>query len=295
MSSYKTICPSCGGDNFYVTEHNGVGYCFSPGCGYTEVDGQSKRKEYVKRRSPMLSEIRDLYGRMTDYYHSALDKPALDFLYSRGYTDGTIQRLRIGYVPNEQSLLYRSEIAKEAGLSTYDGRAFLAGRVVFPYLSKHNIVTDIRGRDITGEEELKYKSPHGPTYYRGADYPYNYFLRDEEVIIITEGEVKAGIGFQNGYAIMALPGMGSWREGFKAREGQRTILLFDTQEGSEYDIRRAVIRASDKLLNPEVATLPAMGKGKMDIDTFIVEYGPKLFDMVIKAAIPFSKWIRLQR
>lgn len=294
MASYKTTCPSCGGDNFYFTEHNGMGYCFSPTCGYSEHNGKSSGDKIILKRSPLLPEIRELYGRMTAYYHSNLSGKALDFLYRRGYTDATIEKLKIGYCPPDQSVIYKTEVAKDAGLATYDHKAFLAERITFPYISVDGTITDIRGRDITDQEELKYKSPHGSTYYRGADYPYNYFLHKEPEIIITEGEIKAGIGLQYNYPILALPGMGSWRTGFKQLGDQKVTLLFDTQDEDIINIRRAIIKAAGYLNNVYVATLPDMGKPKMDIDTLLSEYGVELFDIVIKAAIPFHRWVKFQ-
>src|SRR5688572_6790200 len=192
--SYKTECSSCGGHNFYVTEHNGLGYCFN--CGYCELQGEHKRAP--KTRSPNLDEIRHFYKRMAEYYHAALDGKALQYVYSRGFTDTTIQHFKIVYIPRDTSLLYRNSIAKEAGLADYYGGAFLAERISFPYINKDGIVTDIRGRDITGEDELKYKSPHGSAYFRGADYPYNFAAHNESTVILTEGEIKTSIAWQYG-------------------------------------------------------------------------------------------------
>jgi DNA primase len=288
MSSYKVECKQCGGNNFYITEWNMLGYCFN--CGYTEYQNKS-REDIVLRRSNNLQEIRNIYKRMAMYYHSCLDKHSSDYLYTRGYTDATIQKLCIGYCPDDQSILYRNDIIKEAGLATHDGKAFLHNRITFPYISLTGDITDIRGRDITGNDELKYKSPHGSTYFRGADYPYNYFLYKSDTIIITEGEVKAGIAYQYGYDTMALPGMGSWRKGFKPRAEQKIIILFDTQDSDIYNIRRAIKRTANNIDNVYVATLPDMNTNKMDLDTFLVQY-PLLFPVVLNAALPYVQWQR---
>ena len=90
--SYKTECPKCGKDNFYVTPRNGMGYCFSPTCHYVERDGKAYTgKERV--RSDNVDEIRALYYTAAHYYHSALNTQARNFLHARGFTDETIKRL----------------------------------------------------------------------------------------------------------------------------------------------------------------------------------------------------------
>lgn len=294
--SYKTQCPNCGGNNFYVTEHNGLGYCFSPTCGYTEHNGVAgaNGERITLKRSPLLAEIREAYKRMAEYYHSNITGEALSYLYQRGYTDKTIEDLKIGFCPPDKSVLYRTEVMRDAGLATYTGEAFLADRIIFPYISRDGTITDLRGRSIVEGEELKYKSPHGTAFYRGADFPYNYFLHKKDTIIITEGEIKAGIGYQYGYNIMALPGMGSWRNGFKQREGQEVILLFDTQDSDIMNIRRAIIKAAGYIDTVKVATLPDMGRDKMDIDTLLlIEDGKEWLDIVVNAAIPFYRWLEV--
>lgn len=291
MSSYKTECPSCGGHNFYVTEHNGMGYCFN--CGYCELQG--KHKQAPKVRSKYLEEIRHFYKRMAEYYHSQLEGKALQYVYDRGFTDETIKHFKIGYIPHDKSLLYRNAIAKESGLADYYGGAFLGGRISFPYISKDGTVTDIRGRDITGEDELKYKSPHGGTYFRGADYPYNCAVSHEPSILLTEGEIKTGIAWQFGYTIMGLPGMGSWRHGWKPREDQEVIIVFDRQDDDIYNIRRAVYHAAQYIPTVKVATLPHQGQSKMDVDTLLLNYGKELFDFTLRAALPYEVWRKFQR
>jgi len=289
--NYKTACPICGKETLYVTPMNGLSYCFSPGCNYYLREGLDRSEK--KERSPYLDEIRHFYNKAALYYHSSLDKRALGYLYARGLNDVTIKNLKIGYCPKGKSPLYNGQVPIEAGLSM-NGEAFLADRVTFPYMYDDTTIVDIRGRSIR-DDPLKYKSPFNGAYYRGADYPYNYHLHRENIIILTEGEIKADLAVQIGYPTMALPGMGIWKQGFRQQANQHIILLFDSQNKNVHSLRTAIEKAAMQLDGPKIATLPLFGEKKMDIDQFILTYGKTGFDIVVNSALPFNTWKRLQR
>lgn len=287
--SYKDTCPQCGKDHLYVTPHNGMQYCFYPGCGYKYIEGKQVQKQRI--RSQHINDIRAYYKLMAEYYHSCLDKKSTGYLYERGYTHGYIKEHKIGYCPKEKHTYYNTPIAQESGLLSYDGTAFLGDRIIFPYYKDKDTVVELRGRSF--DNILRYKSPFGDTYYRGSDYPYNYQLNTSRRIILTEGEIKADIANIAGYTTMALPGIGIWKDGFKQKEDQDVIICFDTQKDMS-GVIKAIGKVAAKLLNAKVATLPLMGKDKMDIDTFILTYGDSFFKDIIDAALYYQDWKTLQ-
>ncbi len=293
--SFKTTCPKCGGNNFYVTPYNQMGYCFSPECHYTERNGKSLSHQQ-RIRSDNVNEIRAFYTSAANYYHSSLTPEATAFLYNRGFNDTTIQSLKIGYCPPGKSPLYKSPIAKEAGLATMDNSAFLANRITFPYFKDISTVTDIRGRTIDPNEELKYKSPFGDVYFRGAIYPYNWHLRNEKRIVLTEGEIKADISYQEGIPTMALPGIGTWRKGLVQDDDQEFIIVFDNE--SKPHVQREVIAAIRKvykeLVRAKIAVLPLLGDMKAEIDTFIRKHGGALYRSILDNALDYNTWNSLQ-
>lgn len=295
--SYKTICPNpaCGSDNFYVTPHNGMGYCFS--CKHVEKEGNAP-KGRIKVRSENIAEIRGLYNEAAWYYHSSIDTTARSFLYSRGFTDKTINELQIGYCPEGTLPLYKNPIAKEAGLATKDNQAFLGGRITFPYFKESGIVTDIRARAIDPHAEIKYKSPFGDVYFRGAIYPYNYHLRHAKRILLTEGEIKADIALQHGFTTLALPGINAWRTGFTQDENQEVIIVFDNESNQKTRgyVTEAIRNIANELLHPKVAVLPILdGSTKAEIDTFINKHGAALFGRIIDNALDYKTWDSLQQ
>lgn len=295
--SYKTTCPKCGKDNFYVTPRNGMAYCFSPTCHYVERDGKAYTGKQ-RIRSENVDQIRELYYQAAWYYHSALDKQSLDFLYKRGFNDETIKKLMIGYCPIGTAPMYRSDIAKEAGLANAQHEAFLANRITFPYFKNHRVITDIRARSLDPNDEIKYKSPFGDVYYRGALYPYNYHLaKGQKRILITEGEIKADIAVQIGFPTIGLPGISAWRVGFVQEEGQEVIIVFDNESNpsTQKDVITAVRKVAGEIINPKIAVLPIMhGQKKAEIDTFVNAYGKDIFASIIDNALTFEAWNALQ-
>lgn len=293
-SSSKEDCPQCGHHSFYITPHNGLHYCFV--CQYKEYHGTAQYGEDAAitfRRSELLQEIRAYYSHMTDYYHSCLSGEPLTYLYERGFTDTTISTLKIGFCPEEVSIRYRGEVALQSGIALPNEKAFLSNRITFPYISKNNEITDIRGRIIPSvADTIRYKSPLGGTYFRGADYPYNMFLESAQTLIVTEGEIKAAIAYQYGYPAIALPGMMTWRNGFRQKAGQKIIILFDSQAEGFLQVQSAIKSVALHFNSVHVATLPLLGKSKMDIDTFFLEH-EDLFDVVIQSALPFERWLQV--
>jgi len=289
--SYKTDCPVCNGNDFYITPHNGVGFCFH--CGHWERDGNVQRKPRV--RSEHIDEIRNFYAQASAYYHSSLDGEARKFLTRRGFTDDTIQRFQVGYCPLGKNPMYKDPIAQEAGLATNVQTGFLAGRITFPYFFDANTITDIRGRSLNPNDTLRYKSPYNEGFYRGADYPYNYHLRCNKKILLTEGEIKADIATQIQFPAMALPGIMSWREGLVYEPDTEYTIIFDSQRRNMQDVRRAIMRIADKLNNPLIGTIPLFGHDKLDIDDLILSYGPDIFADVVNSALPYNEWKGLQR
>jgi len=293
MKSYKAECPKCHHHSFYVTPSNGVGYCFRASCSYLERNGSNVIRE--KRRSDNVTEIRQRYYDLARYYHSCLDKKATKFLHSRGLTDKTIQERLLGYCPRGNNPFYNDEIAHEAGIAV-SKEAFLADRVIFPYFKNSNTITDLRGRALDKDTELRYKSPYGGAYYRGAIYPYNYHIvKSARKVLLTEGEIKSEIAIQTGYPTMSIPGISSWRKGFIQDDDQQVVIVFDNERNpdTQLDVISAITRISKELIDPFIAVLPLYNENKAEIDTFIDKYGAGLFKSVIDNAIPYTTWLRL--
>ena len=285
----KEVCPACGHKSYWITpERNLNAYCFV--CGHTE---RNSNPQPLKRANDIHG-IRQLYGELTSYYHSCLMLEHRNYLLNRGFTDETITAYRIGFVPNSDHILYRNEYAIDGGIVRSDGTPFLTGRLVFPYMVG-SVVTDMRGRLFVGESEQKYLSPYGGSFYRGADYPFSYDNLEYENIVLTEGEAKAIASNQAGIPTVSIPGILSLRPQLKQRDNQVFTVCFDNQLSNWFDVVRAIQRLAKKFQNLLVATLPLLGRQKMDIDDYIRDYGISAYKEVITRAIPYSSWLSLVR
>ena len=298
---YKSECPSCGGDNLYVTPDNGMAYCFN--CEYRSTP--EKAEQYDSERGlPFqgepadLLEIREVYTEVANYYHACLTPQARAYAHKRGITDESIQRLRIGYCPSTQAFdRGRSDMFLKSGLMTSGGTPTLADRLTFPYLDPLTLgVVDIRGRSMINAEP-KYKGPFGTTSSRGAgEWPYNAEdLKYDH--LITEGEIKTIVASQFGFKAVGLPGIAVWRWRLRSMAKGTQTVVFDSQAQSS--VRESVYQAVDKLAqrlpNLRIATLPLGKQNKMDLDTYLLTKGPAEFTLILSKALPYNEWAQLLR
>lgn len=302
---YKTICPSCVGKDLWFTPENGTAFCWECGTSYKvvrsldDVDERPARQFNLKPFNTVA--IRATYAEAAHYYHSCISKEHETFLLRRGISQESINFFKIGFCPASGAPMYLTETAKEAGLADSKGDPWLAGRIVFPYIAD-NEITDLRGRTIT-DEDPKYKSLYHRSEQRGALYPYNYDAAlnrafDTKVLILTEGEIKAVVADRLGFAIMALPGMMSYRPGLVAQPGIKTVVIFDNaaDQGDKIRIDRAIAKMTTRLHTFSVVTLPLLGEQKMDIDTYLLHNkgGKDRFQHYVDNAIEYKLYKRLR-
>lgn len=278
MSSYKTTCPKCKGENFYVTPHNNTKYCFN--CGYLEKSGE--RQEIVQ--SEHIETIRGIYTELAQYYHSCLDKEHITYLHARGITDRAIEHFKIGFCPSSHHKLYSHPISTESGIALKK-KPFLADMIIFPYWFG-DIVTDMRGRSIHGG----YKTCFNGTYFRGAELPYN--VNDEgKQVILAESEIKTIAAWQVGYTAWGIPGINAHRIVLH----DNIIICFDNQKEHRRELNRAIKHWIHTLMRVKIAVLPLRGKEKQDIDSYILTYGEQAFKNVITSALDTDTWLKYNR
>lgn len=290
MSAKRITCPACHKHNYTVWD-NGTSKCWN--CGHSAYN--SSAPLITLCRSPFIEEIRQLYDELSAYYHSCLDTKAIDFLNRRGINDSSIQELRLGFCPDTIHLFYKSKIARYAGVATSDNKPVLGNRIIFPYFAFGD-VTDLSGRDVTGESEKKYKFPYHSAFQRGAEYPYLFDQCAGALkLVITEGPIKAILSWQNGIDCIALPGMLSWRNGFVQQPGQKITIIFDSQVKHRRELQKAIQQAAKRVYQPRIGTLPLKNKEKQDIDQFILDYGAQEYRKIVETALDYDTWKVLSR
>ncbi|MGN7661401.1 MAG: DNA primase [Anaplasma sp.] len=181
---YTGLCPfhSEKTPSFHVNCSNGLFYCF--GCGAygdviqfvsnTEGLGFKEAMEYLAReycvdlpKDSGSGETDSLYGLM-DYvtrwcaWQLSRSRTALSYLKSRGVSEETIRKFKLGYVPPSglKSCLLSSELSmekvKDTGLFTKNGQDCLYSRIVFPICSASGRVIAFGGRSLKESQVPKY-------------------------------------------------------------------------------------------------------------------------------------------
>ncbi|MGN7678296.1 MAG: DNA primase [Anaplasma sp.] len=186
---YVGLCPfhSEKTPSFHVNCSNGLFYCF--GCGVygdviqfvsnTEGLEFKEAMEYLAReysvdlpKNSGSGEADSIYGLM-DYvarwcvWQLSRSRTALSYLKSRGVSEETIRKFKVGYVPSSglKSCLLSSEVStekvKSSGLLTKNGQDCLYNRIVFPICSASGRVIAFGGRSL--------KESHVPKYLNSAE------------------------------------------------------------------------------------------------------------------------------
>ena len=301
---FKCVCPSCGGNDVWVTPHTLLGHCFECGASYRMVEeGKERAVSHTTRVLPPFdtTSIRRLYNELAEYYHSCIELDHRMYLYSRGLTDAAISTFKIGYCPPDHLSIYTSRLSRDAGVASYGSEPWLANRIVFPYIAEYEI-TDMRGR-VLGDDPMRYKSLYHRPERRGAVFPFNHdraYKRSTETgtLVITEGELKAIVADMYGFAVMALPGILSYRS-IIVPPKVKLVVVFDSDSKQESNVRvdRAIARLADRVPPFSVGTLSLFGETKMDIDSFLThpKGGPDMFQYIVDHALPYKDYRSYRR
>jgi DNA primase len=316
--------------SFTVNDEKGFYHCF--GCGaHGDVVGFTMRSQSlsfpeaverlaseagleVPRASPEEREkarheatLHDAMEAACLYYEKALRTPdglgALDYLRSRGLSEETIARFRLGFAPESRTAMKTTllgngitlEMLIEAGLliAPEDGREpfdRFRGRVIFPITDRRGRVIAFGGR-IMGDGQPKYlNSPDTPLFHKGhvlyglaqARGP----ATEKKEVLVTEGYMDvialSQAGFSNAVAPLGTALTESQIE-ILWKLAPEPTLCFDGDAAGQRAAARAAERAL-AILKPgcslRFATLPA----KEDPDSLIKSQGPQAMRSVLESA-----------
>lgn len=206
------------GTKFYAHVQTGVYYCQAASCGergnlktlerHFGIDvGQ---EDYVSSFKGREERLREFERNLT----KALRQP----FYDDGLTDQTIERFRIGYEPEH--------------ITTNNVR--IPGRYVIPYLEGRR-PKFFRYYNPTGDPKYKY------TWEEGAEsclFNQHDAMGDANgLVFVCEGEKKAMLLTQLGYAAVAVPGAGMWRDEFQAAftHARKIVICYDNDNPEFHD------------------------------------------------------------
>lgn len=201
------------GTNFYLNAETSKYYCQSASCGEKGNLRTLERYFGVDENDEYVSAFKDRDTRLKEFQANL--KPSLrDPFYEHGLTDATIERFRLGYEP---------EHVETHG----DHEVTIPGRYVIPYLEGRR-PKFFRYYNPTGEPKFKYTWESGAeaTLFNPGDAMGDPV---KGAVVLCEGELKAMLLCQMGYAAVAVPGAAMWKEEWQAAftHAKRIIVCYD--------------------------------------------------------------------
>lgn len=315
--------------SFFVSPERGMYYCFSSGKGgdiftfVQEMEGVDFRGalkilaeragiELTPERPEDRSERETLYAILeeaTQYFETELTKApkAEEYLLSRGVTDVTRAKWRIGFAPAEwrnltthlktkgfsQDLIVKAGLAKgsERSADLYD---VFRDRIMFPIADTSGRPVGFSGRDQSGDPTApKYvNSPETPLYEKSRIlFGYDKAkqgIRTLDFALIVEGQFDLVLSHQAGYAnTVAISGTAMTDAHLEliGRLTKRIVLALDADKAGIASAKRSAMLALARDMDVKVARIEG-GKDPADL----VREDPKLLKAAIGHAlhvIPF--------
>lgn len=208
------------GVSFYVNAENSMYFCQAASCGergnlttlerHFGIDVDAEGDDYLASFKSRETRLREFERNLPK---GALRRP----FYDHGLTDDTIERFRLGFEPAH------TETTEVGGR---EHAVQIPDRYVIPYLE---------GRR---PKKFRYYQPDGDPKYKymwepGSEaclFNAQDALGDKDgLTFLAEGEQKAMLLVQMGYAAVAVPGAGQWRDEFQAAftHARKIVVCFD--------------------------------------------------------------------
>lgn len=240
---------------------------------------------YVPRKPPSVIKIRNMaraYPFLTavsDIYHSYLlqQSGAFDYLLSRGLTDYTIRKYKIGYTDGKVLGLAKDErkLAVDVGLIAEEGWEALSHRITIPNLVGKNC-DFIMGRTVTNAKP-KYLGISLPKPIQGF-----YDVKFSNILFVVEGHFDWLLLKQWGYPAIAVGGAHLKKANTELLKSHKLILIPDNDpEGG-----KVVSRLKEN--NPSAEILDYSSYGVKDIGEFaLLPNAKQEFEDLIRRTFPW--------
>lgn len=256
------------------------------------------------RASKLEEKIFEINDKALTYFRNNLfktaeGKKALDYLKARGFTEETINKLRLGYALNswdslfrEFSRFYNAQDLEKAGLvipGSHAGeyRDRFRGRVIFPILTLTGRVVAFGGRTIFDAQPKYLNSPETQNFIKGNTLYGLFFSRDyikkAEEAILVEGYVDFATVFQAGFQnVVASMGTSLTPQQVNQihRYASKVVINYDGDEAGLKAAARAVPICLEHGLQSRVLLLPE----GLDPDSFIRKHGREKYEQLLKKA-----------
>jgi hypothetical protein len=231
--------------NFYMNATTSEYFCQSAACGergnlqlLEKHFGIGQDDDYVVSFKDKDTRLKEFERNLT----SALRTP----FYEHGLTDATIERFRLGFEPEHVETITNDDGSTRS--------ITIPDRYVIPYLEGRR-PKFFRYYSPTGDPRWKY------TWETGAEsmlFNAQDAIGDKDgLVYLCEGEQKAMLLVQMGYAAVAVPGASQWRDEFQAAftHARKVLIVFDNDNPAFHNYDRP--DKGTKCRKCEMKSLPA--------------------------------------
>lgn len=198
-----------------------------------------KFPKYKKSRIVKLRDVLGTWkflGKAAQTYHDYLKQTPgpVNYLYSRGLTDETISKYKLGYTDGyvlNYQFAEDYERGVEVGLINKSGFEHLSHRITIPNLLDKGEVDFITGRTVVNNK-LKYINTHGPKPIHGF-----FEIRKSPVVFLAEGQMDWLILRQWGYPAAVMSGSHLTKHNQLLLKSKQLILVPDNDEAGKKVVR----------------------------------------------------------
>jgi DNA primase len=248
-----------------------------------KYDGPKKSKEELDEREQMFSAM----ASAAEFYYQRLqeNKPALEYIKSRGFNEEIITRFQIGFAPDEwhavESMLkvagFSTKILELVGLTIKGDKGHydrFRSRIMFPLRDTAGRVVAFSGRIFSTDDDkiAKYINSPETDLYSKSKVLYGFdmakqAIRKNDFSILVEGQMDLVACHQAGYTnTVAISGTALTQDHCKilGRMSKNLILALDADDAGIKAAGRSALIALASGFDAKIAKLPR-GKDPADV------------------------------
>ncbi len=227
---------------------------------------------------------------------------AKEYLLKRNITDDIIKEFQIGFALDNRTYLYNVLKKKNYDINKLDDLGLISkdgidahdkfvNRIMIPLTNLEGSTVGFTGRIFNGEDLAKYINTKETAIYKKGDLLFNYYnakkyIRESKSAILVEGNMDAirmySSGCKNTLALMGTA-ITSMQVEILKKLRVPIILMLDNDAAGEL----ATINVGDLLTHASVDVKVVRLKGAKDPDEYIVKFGEKAFQDVIKNPLSY--------
>ena len=266
-----------------------------------ELKPISPEYQKLKTKRQRLYEICELSCKFFEkQLESKTGKEVVNYLLSRGITQESIKKWRIGWAPDTKRALvdflvkrgYKKDEIEGAGLSikteTHEYFDRFRGRIIFPIFDINSQVIGFGGRIFKRKEGAKYINTPNTLIYDKSKVLYGLDkakveIRKRNFCILVEGYTDTILAhqanFENTVSVSGTA-LSQYQLATLKRYSDNLYLAFDMDVAGDFATKRGIDLAQESGFNIKVLILP---KEKDPAD--IISQNPKEFEKIVLSAI----------